>query len=180
LEQEIMADNRLAVFIDGPSLFYSARALGFEVDFKQLLSYVGERGWLLRAYYYTTVFEDRDYQAARPLLDWLTYNNFTVRTKPVGEVDDGEGRRKYKRNISLDLAVDALNISRRLDKLILFSGDGDFRRLIEAVQRRGVHTTVISTVRSQPPMMADELRRQADEVLELDDLKGRIGRPART
>lgn len=174
-----MANDRLAVFIDGPSLFYSARALGFEVDFKQLLSYVGERGWLLRTYYYTTTFEDRDYQAARPLLDWLDYNSFTVRTKPVREVDDGDGRRKYNRNISVDLAIDALSISRRLDKLILFSGDGDYRRLIESVQRHGVHTTVISTVRSQPPMMADELRRQADEVLELDDLKGRIGRPVR-
>ena len=169
----------LAAFIDGPALYHSSRTLGFDVDFKRLLSYIGEQGPLLRAYYYTTTSEDRDFQSLRPLLDWLDYNGFRVKTKPLKEYDDGEGRRRFRRNISVELAVDALEIAPQIDQLILFSGAGDYRRLIEAVQRQGVHSTVISTVRTQPPMLADELRRQADEFLELDDLRDQIGRPPR-
>jgi uncharacterized LabA/DUF88 family protein len=171
-----MIDSRLAVFIDGLSLHHSARALGFEIDYRRLLSYVNQNNTLLRAYYYMTIFEDRDHQTTRPLLDWLEYNGFTVRTKPVKEFDDGEGRRKSKRNIAVNLAIDALSVACHIDRLMLFSGDGDFRRLIEVMQRRGVHTTIISTVRTAPPMLADELRRQADDVLELDDLRSQIAR----
>ena len=115
-------------------------------------------------------------QSVRSLLDWLDYNGFTVLAKPTKEFDDGEGRRKIKRNIGVELAVDALEISDRIDHLVLFSGDGDLRALVEAVQRRGVRVTVVSTIRTRPPMVADELRRQADAFLELDDFKASIGR----
>ncbi len=175
-----MSDDRLAIFVDGLNLRHSARALGFEIDFRRLLSFASQNGTLLRAYYYTTLSADRDHQTVRPLLDWLAYNGFTVRTKPVKDWDDGEGRRKYRRSIAIDLAIDALDIVRRVNRLMLFSGDGDFRRLIDVVQRHGVHTTVVSTVRTMPPMLADELRRQADDVLELDELRSRIGRQSHT
>jgi uncharacterized LabA/DUF88 family protein len=59
---------------------------------------------------------------------------------------------------------------------VLFSGDGDFRRLVEAIQRRGVRVTIVSTIRSKPPMVADELRRQADNFVELLDLQPSIQR----
>jgi uncharacterized LabA/DUF88 family protein len=174
-----VSESRLAVFIDGPSLFYSARALGFDVDFRRLLSWFNHHGTLVRAHYYTTIFEQREHQSVRPLVDWLDYNGFTVRTKPIKEFDDGEGRRKSKRSVSVEIAVDAVQIAPRVDTMILFSGDGDLRRLIETMQRRGVLTTVVSTIRSQPPFLADELRRQADEFLDLDDLRIQIGRAIR-
>jgi uncharacterized LabA/DUF88 family protein len=168
--------GRLAVFIDGPALYYSSRALGFQVDFKRLLSYLERQGALMRAYYYSPLSEDGDFQTTRPLLDWLDYNGFTVKTKLVKEYDDGEGRRKLKRNISIEIAVDALEIASRVDEIMLFSGDGDYRKVIEARQRQGPRALVVSPLRSRPPMLADELRRQADEFREMDDLRDQIGR----
>ena len=78
--------------------------------------------------------------------------------------------------MDIELAIDVMEMAQYLDHVVLFSGDGDFRRLVEAVQRKGVRVTVVSTVRSQPPMVADELRRQADVFVELEDLADDIAR----
>jgi uncharacterized LabA/DUF88 family protein len=169
-------ESRLAVFIDGPSLHYSTRALGFDVDFKRLLSWLNQQGSLLRAHYYMTILEELERQSARPLLDWLDYNGFTVKAKSVRDHDDGEGHRRYRRNLSVEIAVDSIEIARHVDAVMLFSGDGDLRRAVEAIQRRGVIATVVCTSRSQPPMLADELRRQADRVYDLQDLRDQFGR----
>ena len=166
--------ERLALFIDGQNLYYAAKSLGLGVDFKRLLFEFQRRGTIVRSYYYTSISENAD-QSVRSLVDWLDYNGFTVLAKPTKEFD-GEGRRKIKRSIGVELAVDALEISDRIDHLVLFSGDGDLRALVEAVQWRGVRVTVVSTIRTKPPMVADELRRQADAFLELDDFKASIGR----
>jgi uncharacterized LabA/DUF88 family protein len=172
-----MSAGKSALFIDGQGLHHAAKALNFEVDYKRLMTEFERRGPLLRAYYYTTVFETEDFTAVRPLLDWLTYNGFTVRTKPLREHDEGESRRRWKRNIGIDLAIDAMETAGYVDNIYLFSGDGDFRSLVEALQRRGVFVTVVSTLRSKPaPMVADELRRRAGAFLELDDLKVAISR----
>jgi uncharacterized LabA/DUF88 family protein len=167
--------ERTALFIDGQNLYYAAKSLGFGVDFKRLLFEFQKHGTIVRSHYYAAISENAD-QSARPLLDWLNYNGFTVLAKPTKEFDDGEGRRKIKGNIGVELAVNALEISDRIDHIVLFSGDGDLRALVEAVQWRGVRVTVVSTIRTKPPMVADELRRQADAFLELDDFKASIGR----
>jgi uncharacterized LabA/DUF88 family protein len=172
----MISSKKIALFIDGPSLYHTARSLGFDLDFKRLLSEFERRSSLLRAYYYSTVVEGAGFHAARPLLDWLAYNGFAVVTKPAKEFDDGEGRRGVKRNLAIEMVVDALEISKHVDQIVLFSGDGDFRPMIEAVQRRGVHVTVVSSIKTRPPMVAEELRRQADAFFELDELKGAIGR----
>ena len=168
--------ERIALFIDGQNLYYAAKSLGFGVDFKRLLNEFQRRGTIVRPYYYAAIGENAD-QGARPLLDWLNYNGFAVLAKPAKEFDDGEGRRKSKGNIGVELAVDALEISDRIDHILLFCGDGDLRALVEAVQRRGVRVTVVSTIRTRPQMVGDELRRQADTFLELDDFKASIGQP---
>jgi uncharacterized LabA/DUF88 family protein len=168
--------EKTAIFIDGENLYHTAKALGFDIDFKRLLTEFETRGSLLRCYYYTAVSSDVEDQVTRPLTDWLDYNGFTTVAKPAKVFDDGEGRRKFKRNIAIEIVIDALEIVKRVEHIVLFSGDGDFRSLIEAVQRRGVRVTVVSTIRTKPPMIADELRRQADSFLELNDLKVAIGR----
>jgi uncharacterized LabA/DUF88 family protein len=166
-----------ALFIDGQSLHHAAKALNFEVDYKRLLAEFERRGPLLRAYYYTTVFETEDFTAVRPLLDWLEYNGFTVRTILLREHDDGEGRRRWKRNIGVDLVINAMETAGYVDNVYLFSGDRDFRSLVQALQRRGVFVTVVSTLRSKPaPMVADDRRRQADAFLELERSKAAISR----
>jgi uncharacterized LabA/DUF88 family protein len=169
-------EERVALFIDGANLHAAARALGFDIDYKRLLKYFQEQCRLVRAFYYTALIEDQEYSPLRPLVDWLDYNGFTMVTKPTKEFTDAMGRRKIKGNMDIELAIDVLDMSAHLDHVVLFSGDGDFRRLVEAVQRRGVRVSVVSTVRSQPPMVADELRRQADVFVELEDLTPQIAR----
>jgi uncharacterized LabA/DUF88 family protein len=124
----------------------------------------------------TTIIEDREFSAIRPLFDWRDYNGYTVVTKATKEFVDASGRRKVKGNTDIELAVHAMELVGRIDEMILFSGDGDFRSLVEAVQRRGVRVTVISTIASQPPMVADELRRQADVFTDLVELQSKLGR----
>ncbi len=168
--------ERLALFIDGSNLYAAARALGFDIDYKRLLELFAAKGHLIRAFYYTALVEDQEYSPIRPLIDWLDYNGYTMVTKPTKEFTDASGRRKIKGNMDIELAIDAMEMAEHLDHAVLFSGDGDFRRLVEAIQRRGVRVTVVSTIRSQPPMVADELRRQADEFLELQELQPSIER----
>jgi uncharacterized LabA/DUF88 family protein len=168
--------NRIALFIDGANLHATARTLGFDIDFKRLLKEFEGRGSLLRAFYYTAVIEDQEYSSLRPLTDWLSYNGYTVVTKAVKEFTDASGRRKVKANMNIELTIDAMDLAYQIDQMVLFSGNGDFRSLVEAVQRRGVRVTVISTISSQPPMIADELRRQADVFTDLAELQPKRSR----
>ena len=170
------ASGRIALFIDGANLYATARTLGFDLDYRRLLKEFEGRGTLVRAFYYTAVIEDQEYSSIRPLIDWLDYNGYTVVTKATKEFVDAIGRRKVKGNMDIELAVDAMEMAEHLDQMVLFSGDGDFRSLVEAVQRRGVRVTVVSTISSQPPMIADELRRQADAFVDLMELRARVGR----
>ncbi|WP_111733175.1 NYN domain-containing protein [Roseovarius amoyensis] len=172
-------DERLALFIDGSNIYAAAKALGFDIDYKLLRAEFMRRGKLLRAFYYTALLENDEYSPIRPLADWLHYNGFSMVTKPAKEYTDSQGRRKIKGNMDIELAVDAMELAPRGDHIVLFSGDGDFRPLVESLQRQGVRVSVVSTIRSQPPMIADDLRRQADNFIELDDLKDVIGRPPR-
>ena len=176
--REIMSppSNKIALFIDGANLYATAKTLGFDIDYKRLLKEFQSRGTLLRAFYYTAIIEDQEYSSIRPLIDWLDYNGYTVVTKATKEFIDASGRRKVKGNMDIELAVDAMELAEHVDQIVLFSGDGDFRSLVEAVQRRGVRVTVISTISSQPPMIADELRRQADVFTDLVELQSKLGR----
>ena len=172
-------DERLALFIDGSNLYAAAKSLGFDIDYKLLRQEFVRRGRLLRANYYTALLENDEYSPIRPLVDWLNYNGFTMVTKPAKEYTDSMGRRKVKGNMDIELAGDAMELAPRVDHIVIFSGDGDFRPLVEYLQRQGVRVSVVSTIRSQPPMISDDLRRQADNFIELDDLREVIGRPPR-
>jgi uncharacterized LabA/DUF88 family protein len=171
------ATDRIALFIDGANLYSASKGLNIELDFKKLLDEFQKRGVLVRAYYYTAIVEDQDYSPIRPLVDWLDYNGFTVVTKPAKEYTDINGRKRYRGDMDVDLAVDMMEMSAHCDHVVLFSGDSDFRHLVEAMQRRGVRVTVVSTVKTQPPMASDELRRQADSFVDLADLAAIVARP---
>ena len=168
--------ERVAVFIDGASLYAASRTLGFDVDYKNLLAHFRQKSYLIRAYYYTALLETEEYSPLRPLVDWLGYNGYSVVTKPAKEFTDATGRRRVKGSVDIEMAVDILDLAHTMDHAVIFSGDGDLRRLVEAVQRRGVRVTVVSTIRTQPAMIADELRRQADAFIDLADLAEHITR----
>jgi len=172
-------EEKVVLFIDGSNLYAAAKALDFDIDYRLLLDWAASTGRLVRAFYYTALMENEEYSPIRPLVDWLDYNGYTMITKPAKEFVDPQGRRKIKGNMDIELAIDMLEMADNVDHIMLFSGDGDFRRLIEACQRKGVRVTVVSTVKSSPPMVADELRRQADHFLDLKTLAAHIQRPRR-
>jgi uncharacterized LabA/DUF88 family protein len=170
--------EKIALFIDGANLYATAKALGFDIDYRKLLQEFQSKGYLLRAYYYTALAEDQEYSSIRPLIDWLDYNGYTVVTKPTKEFVDATGRRKIKGNMDIELAIDAMEQADTVDHLVIFSGDGDFASLVTALQRRGRKVSVVSTLATQPVMIADNLRRQADNFIDLASMKGEIGRDA--
>lgn len=172
----VLDDERYAVFIDGANLYQTAKALGFDIDYKSLRRVFRQHGQLLRLYYYTALLDDQEYSPVRPLVDWLDYNGYSLVTKPLKEFTNVAGKRKYKGNMDIEIAVDVMEMARHVDHVVLCSGDGDFRKLIESVQRQGCKFSIISTLHTSPPMVADELRRQADHFIELRDLEPEIAR----
>ena len=169
-------DERVALFIDGANLYGTAKALGFDIDYKRLLGFFRKRARLIRAIYYTALLEDAEYSPVKPLIDWLDYNGYRVVTKPAKEFTDSMGRRRIKGNMDIELAIDVMQLAESLDHVVLFSGDGDFRSLVAAVQARGRRVSVVSTLTTRPPMIADDLRRQTDQFIDLADLRDEIGR----
>lgn len=169
-------EEKVAIFIDGSNLYAAAKSLDFDIDYKSLLKWASTRGRLVRTFYYTALIDDQEYSPIRPLVDWLDYNGYSMVTKPTKEFTDAQGRKKIKGNMDIELAIDMMEMAERVDHIILFSGDGDFRRLVEAVQRKGVRVTVVSSIKTSPPMVADDLRRQADHFLDLDILADYIAR----
>jgi uncharacterized LabA/DUF88 family protein len=163
-------NEKTALFIDGANLYSASRNLGFDVDYRALLQFFRARSNVVRAYYYSAVLETDEYSPLKPLTDWLAYNGYALITKPAKEFTDATGRRRVKGNMDIELAIDMLELADKIDHAILFSGDSDFRRLVEAVQRRGVRVSVVSSIRTSPPMVADELRRQADQFVELMEI----------
>ncbi|MBZ8131895.1 NYN domain-containing protein [Afifella sp. IM 167] len=170
------AREKVALFLDGANLYATSRSLGFDIDYRRLLKSFREKAYILRAVYYTALAEEQEYSSIRPLIDWLDYNGYRVVTKPLKEYTDAQGRRKVKGNMDIELAVDAMEAADHIDHFVIFSGDGDFRYLVEALQRKGKKVTIASTLKSSPPMISDELRRQADHFMELADMEDELGR----
>ena len=168
--------ERVALFVDGANLYATSKALGFDIDYKRLLTLFRKRAQLIRASYYTALIEDQEYSSIRPLVDWLDYNGYSMVTKPAKEFTDSSGRRKVKGNMDIELTVDAMRLGKSLDHVVLFSGDGDFRYVVAALQQDGKRVSVVSTLQTQPAMVADELRRQADQFIDIADLEDEICR----
>jgi uncharacterized LabA/DUF88 family protein len=162
--------ERVCLFIDGASLYSTARNIGFDVDYRNMLTFFRNQCVLIRAYYYSAILETEEYSPLKPLTDWLAYNGYALVTKTAREFIDHNGRRRVKGNMDVDIAVDMLEMATKLDHLVLFSGDSDFRRVVEAVQAKGVKVSVVSSLRTSPASIADELRRQADQFIELQDI----------
>lgn len=165
-----LPNERVALFIDGANLYAASRNLGFDIDYRSMLEFFRRKSNVIRAYYYAALLDTEEYSPLKPLTDWLAYNGYTLITKTAREFTDAAGRRRVKGNMDVELATDMLELAPAIDHAVLFSGDSDFRRLVEAVQRRGVRVTVVSSIRTSPPIAADDLRRQADQFLELAEI----------
>jgi uncharacterized LabA/DUF88 family protein len=169
--------ERVAFFVDGANFYQTARNLNIDIDYRRMLtSFVGE-AYLLRAHYYTAMADDQEFSSLRPLIDWLDYNGFQITTKAMREFTDNNGqRRRVRPSLDVDLTVDAMTLAEKVNHIVLFSGDGNYRALVEALQRKGVKVTVVSSLKTNPSMVSDELRRTADHFLDLADLTERLCR----
>lgn len=168
--------ERLALFIEGPALYAAARSIGLDIDYRRLLGFFRQRSYLVRTLYYTPVSENEEFVTVRPLIDWLEYNGFYVVTKPVKVYVDVAGRRKTKGSLHVDMAVHALQLAENLDHLILASSAGGFSSLSAALQAKGKRVSVLSTLKSGPAFVEDDLRRRADQFIELADIRTDIER----
>lgn len=169
-------DENLALFIDGPNFYATARALHFDVDYKRLLEFFQSKGRLLRASYFTPLAETDDHIAIRPLVDWMQYNGWNVVTKPAKVFEGEDGRQRLKGNTDIDLVVEAIKLAPSISHAVLFTGSRDFTPLVRILQELGTRVTVISSFRTETPMISDDLRRQADIFIELDSMRDSICR----
>jgi len=172
--------EKTALFIDGSNFYAATRSLNMDIDYAKLHAYFSQDTNLIRAYYYTALPEDQEFSPLRPLIDWLDYNGFAVVSNLTREFTDPEsGKKRIKGNMDMEIALDMLKLAPFIDHAILFSGDGDFCRLLEDVQGMGVRVSVVSTTKTNPPMVADSLRRMADIFIEMDQIRAHIERPPR-
>lgn len=169
-------DDRLGVFINGFNLYQCAKALGFEVDYSRMRDEFKVRGRLMRMGYYTTILDGDDFSPQKPLFDWLSYNGYQLNLKPVREIVDPDGRKRVRGSIDVEMAVDILTMVDRLDHIVIFSGSSDLKAVVDAVKRAGVRVSVAATTRTNPAMVSDDLRRSADNFIDLADLMDQISR----
>ena len=176
LEDCLYEEEKVSIFIDGANLYGAAKALNLDIDYRRLKQQFARYGRLVRIYYYTAIMDDAEYSPVRPLVDWLDYNGYHLVTKTIREYTDSAGRKKFKGSMDIDLTVDAMSAADHVDHIMIFSGDGDYKCLVEGLQKKGCRVSVVSTIVTQPPMIADELRRQADMFIELNDLRSYVER----
>lgn len=164
----IRANERVAVFIDGSNLYSTMKRIDYTPDYTKLFELFSSQSNLIRMSYYTAILQEEN-TPLQTLVDFLQYNNYNVVTKDARRIPTQSGESFVKGNIDVDLAVDMMELRGYVDHVFLFSGDGDFEKLLVAMQRVGVKITVVSTLKVN--VCADNLRRQADYFIDLLDLK---------
>lgn len=160
---KVRNNERVMLFIDGPNFYNCAKSLDVSIDYKRLLAQFDAPGYLVRANYYMAVTDNEN--PVRQLLDWIDYNGYALHTKPAKEFETNDGRRIVKGNMDVIIAVDVMEQLPNYDHAILFAGNGDFKHLVSAVQRAGKRVSVVSTIN----MVSDDLRRQVDKFIDMDD-----------
>jgi len=164
------SQTRLSIFVDGNNMFYAQQKNGWFFDPKRVLSYFTEQSevQLVNAFWYTGLKDSQDQRGFRDALINLGY---TVRTKVLKEYyDDNSGRYSQKANLDIEIVVDMFNTVEQYDRVVLFSGDGDFERAIELLRSKNTHITVVST----EGMIARELRNATDRYVDLNALRSQI------
>ena len=174
-------NERTSIFIDGRSLFHTARKLDFEVDLSKFSQYFASKFQLVRCSYYTPVSEERT--PLHNILDWLSYNGFTVSTR-VFSPDN------HPPSISSLMSVDIIEQTLgngyagdepyALQHVVIVSGDGDYCPVVKFLKSRSIRVSVMSSLETEPLSISEELRRLADNFIELDDLRSELERHKKT
>jgi uncharacterized LabA/DUF88 family protein len=162
--------KHLSIFVDGNNMFYAQQKNGWFFDPKRVLEHFAgsEDVSLVNAFWYTGLKDPQDQRGFRDALIGLGY---TVRTKILKEYyDDTSGRYSQKANLDIEIVVDMFNTVEQYNRVVLFSGDGDFERAIELLRSKNTHITVVST----EGMIARELRNVTDRYIDLNDIREKI------
>lgn len=162
----------LAILVDGSNAHASGLSLNFQIDYVKFLSYFGKRYDVRRALYFTALPPKEVESPLRKMTTFLDHNGFNCITKETKTHVDHDGMQKRKGNMDCEIAIYATKYAEVVEEILLFSGDGDFRIVVERVQELGARVTVLSTLKGN--MVADLLRRQADTFIELDSLRAEI------
>lgn len=155
-----------ALLIDGANAYETQRVLGYQIDWQKTIKFFKPQQAL-----YFTALPEKDINKPNNLfkmIDHISYNGYVLVTKPV-KYFDNNGVTTPKGNMDVEMAVHTLKAARWANHIVLFTGDGDFRMAVEDVQSQGVKVTVVSSCITRPSMVADELRRQANEFIDLLD-----------
>lgn len=174
----IMAFEKIAIFIDGWNLAKTSKEyLNKEIDFKKLLDYFSREAYVLRAFYYIGEVQDpEERKRQQSFLTWLKRNGYKVITRPIKTFVDQNGERKEKADLDVDIAIDMFDLADKVDKVVLFSGDGDFTRLIERIGMKGVKTMVVSHWGRGKGPIDPKLMEAADEFLDLEEIIDEIAK----
>ncbi|NCO76470.1 MAG: NYN domain-containing protein [Cyanobacteria bacterium] len=162
--------DRISIFVDGNNMFYAQQKNGWFFDPRKVIDYFSEESgfMLINAFWYTGLKDSQDQRGFRDALISLGY---TVRTKILKEYyDDSSGRFSQKANLDIEIVVDMFNTVDQYDRVVLFSGDGDFERAIELLRSKNTHITVVST----DGMIARELRNATDRYMDLNEIRNCI------
>lgn len=168
-------DERLAIFIDGQHLFSASRNLGFDVDYRNFLECFRKKGKVIRAYYYAVHVDNGEYSPLKPLTDWLAYNGYALSMRTTTEHTDSQGRRRIP-HTDLEMLADMFGIADHVDHMVIVTGNGGYCRGVSLIQQRGVRVSVLSSIKTDSPMLSDDLRRTCDQFIELQEIKSEFTR----
>lgn len=173
---EIRPTERTIVLIDGSNLYHTLKALGWVADYGRLRKYFAARSSLVRVYYFAALRDDGDDKLSL-FTRWLAQHGFMVIDKPLKTMTDhATGEQISRGNLDVEIAVYAMAVAPGVDHIVLMSGDGDFRILVERLQDMGKRVTVVSSCQTRPPICAEDLREQADQFVEMGDMRAEIER----
>lgn len=173
--------ERIGLFIDGYSLYQTVRAMDLRIDYKALRDLFASKGRLNRVQYFATVndHDPDEFNPQRKTFDWLQYNGFDVQTIQTRSFTGSDGEIQYRGNASVLMTCYALKHAEHLDHVVILTGNADFAPLITALQERGTRVTMVSTIKNGS-LCSDQLRRSADDFIDLEDLRQQISKPAST
>ena len=160
LNPTVEVQPRLAIFVDVPNILYAAERSQVNLDWGKVAEFLSQGRTLVRAVAYAPISDDPSARRENerfvvPFMD----KGYRIVTKELKRFTGGS----VKANFDVELAMDILTMADRLDVIVLVSGDGDFRRLLEIVGSRGVRVEVMAFGQST----SRDLREAADRYIDM-------------
>jgi|SRR3990167_2647300 len=170
-----MEKPKTKIYIDGANMFYTQKRLGWSVDWKKVKNHIEQDKDVFEWRYYVGI-KDSD----EKMLKYLKHLNsvgFNTITKPLKKIkiSGGEAPERdfiYKANFDVEMTADILLEKFKLDEIIIFSGDSDFRYLVKKLKDAGLKVVVFSSRKT----ISWELKIECAKVVYFENIKEKIMR----